>query len=361
MNEVMKQSLLYFLLSAPLLWTACSSDSEPAEAPDTPVELSVSPCVALTKSVINSGTQSGTEATVMQQIAVYAQNTTTNTAAQSNNYAVYAQSGGTWTASGSDKIYLSADPAQIYAYHPAEINDSPLKVNGDASATSTIPISVFEGSTTKDANNTIPTNVNNAGDGASIASAPGETDYMWADQPGKADNGKATNSSGSSKALTMKHALSLVSFRVYNDGTYKNTGSLTKITLSNNSGTILSKGTSPTMNISTGVVTAGNAQVVTYTRFIGASGYTIPSNKDNAYKFSFLVLPENTANKSTVEATFTVDGTDYAVNMPASDAVWVQGNNYIYSIKLSGKGLEISSVSVAAWSNQTVAGDLTIN
>ena len=53
------------------------------------IELQVSPKVTLTRSAINGGEQTGNGANVMQNIAVYAQSTTTNTNAKKNNYAIY--------------------------------------------------------------------------------------------------------------------------------------------------------------------------------------------------------------------------------------------------------------------------------
>ena len=58
---------------------------------------------------------------------------------------------------------------------------------------------------------------------------------MWAEDadnngnPATASNGKAAGSPDASVALKMKHAMAMVSFRIYNDGTYANTGKLTKM------------------------------------------------------------------------------------------------------------------------------------
>lgn len=127
------------------------------------IELQVSPKVTLTRSAINGGEQTGNGANVMQNIAVYAQSTTTNTDAKKNNYAIYTLGSGTWSNSGTDKIYLSSEDATVYAYYPAYAPGSngeyatstALKISGDASATSTIPLTVYEGGTGTDANYTI--------------------------------------------------------------------------------------------------------------------------------------------------------------------------------------------------------------
>lgn len=362
-----------------LFTTGCSDDKTPVvnSGEDELVELQVNPgVVALTRSAIQGGTsaESGvtTDATKLNSIAVYAQSTNNNTTAKGNNYALYTRTNNatTWAASGSEKIYLSAEKATVYAYHPAYQPDgttkafkpagTALKVAGDVTATSTIPISVYQGSSGTASDYTITAIANDDNTSATknvIASAPGEVDYMWSDGTVEADNGKGTIKK-SAVTLTMKHALSMVSFRVYNDGTYHLTGNLTKVVLNNKSGSsILSSGTNPTMKVSDGTVTTGAAVAATFTRTI--SGYTLANSAAAAKKLSILVLPESTANKSTVQAVFTIDGTDYDVTLPTTGAAWVSGENYLYTVKLSGKELSITSVTVTQWTDKT-GGNLDI-
>lgn len=369
------------------------------------IELQVSPKVTLTRSAINGGEQTGNGANVMQNIAVYAQSTTTNTDAKKNNYAIYTLGSGTWSNSGTDKIYLSSEDATVYAYYPAYAPGSngeyatstALKISGDASATSTIPLTVYEGGTGIDANYTIAPCGNadkiwNASPGSwadntgankkLIAAAPGEVDYMWAtSSPTQVDNGRGTDPKGTSAALTMNHALALVSFRVYNDGTYHNAGALTGIKLENEGGnTVLSKSNGHTMKISDGTIANGTAQAATYTRKV--TNYTLitvatvasatavaagsTANADAAAaskKLSMLVLPAASIDANQVKATFTIDAADYDVKLsaPASDhKKWEQGKNYIYTVKLSGQGLAINKVTVTDWTEQVVSGDLEI-
>lgn len=364
-----------------LFTTGCSDDKTPVvnSGEDELVELKVNPgVVALTRSAIQGGTsaESGvtTDATKLNSIAVYAQSTNNNTTAKGNNYALYTRTNNatTWAASGSDKIYLSAEKATVYAYHPAYQPDgttkafkpagTALKVSGDVTAASTIPISVYQGGSGTASDWVITAVANDDNTTATknlIVSAPGEVDYMWAvADPTTVDNGKGTDVKGSSAVLTMKHALSMVSFRVYNDGTYHLTGSLTKVVLKNKSGSsILSSGTNPTMKVSDGTVTTGAAVAATFTRTI--SGYTLANSAAAAKKLSILVLPESTANKSTVQAVFTIDGTDYDVTLPTTGAAWVSGENYLYTVKLSGKELSITSVTVTQWTDKT-GGNLDI-
>ena len=82
--------------------------------------------------------------------------------------------------------------------------------------------------------------------------------------------------------------------------------------------------------------------------------------KNNARKASILVLPENTADKSTVEATLTIDNQDYKVALPGSNSAWEAGKNYLYTVKLSGSELVISSVTVTQWTTVASSTDLDI-
>ena len=381
----MKQTKLpiYLMLLAALSASSCSNE----DTPDTPynpsndpdaVELGITAGVALTKSAINQGTDD----TNFESIAVYAVGATTSYG-NTNNYALYTKNG-TW-ASSTDKIYLTSETATIYGYHPAytpgaggemAASGTALKLTTVAE-NSTIPVTVFPGtSDSKDTNNTIPTTDNASG--TTILSAPGEIDYMWAEDadnngnPATASNGKAAGSPDASVALKMKHAMAMVSFRIYNDGTYANTGKLTKIVLKNKSNTALSQGSNPVMAIKDGTITSNAEETVTFTRFIG-DGYTLKKQggsglagadaaKDASSKFSILVLPHNGA-KNTIQVEFTIDNTVYAVDLAAtSDAVnWAKGTNTLYTAKLSGKELTLSSITVEGWGNGATTGELPVN
>ena len=75
--------------------TGCSENEQSVPLDENElIELQVSPKVTLTRSAINGGEQTGNGANVMQNIAVYAQSTITNTDAKKNNYAIYTQSSG---------------------------------------------------------------------------------------------------------------------------------------------------------------------------------------------------------------------------------------------------------------------------
>lgn len=387
---MINQTKYHWLMALPalLLAVGCSESILP-EGQDTGVaELQVSPQVVLTRGAIDAADASAV-GTALGSIAVYANSKTTNKT--TNNYGLYTYSSSAWGNSATDKIYLSAEEATIYAHYPAyqpsssgefQSSGTALKAtdsSGEYTDNSTINISVFPGKS-GDANATIDFQSTDNSDGnssgsAKILAASGEVDYMYADQSTavKASYKKDDTSKTGKVTLAMKHALAMVSFRVYADHTYKNTGTFTKLVLANKSGdtknVLNNGGTTPTMKIKDGTITPGSSPAaVTYTRDI--ANYTLPkaassdasaatTAKNNARKASILVLPESTVDKSTVEATLTIDNQDYKVALPGSGSKWEAGKNYLYTVKLSGSELVISSVTVTEWT--TVASDASLD
>ena len=408
MRKLINYKLLFL---SPFFLAACSNEDNipsilPSNQPDA-VELGITAGVTLTKSVINSGTQANaSKDDVMKSVAVYARLKGTvvsgedpYTNAKSNNYALYTYSttGTAGWKSGDKKIYLTSEVAKIYAYYPAyqpgtnqELATTTALVLSDNTATdnSTIPVTVFLGET-DDAHRDYPstlidnsetTNTNKA----KINSAKGEIDYMWADQGSSetnwitASNTKKETSIDASVDLTMKHALTLVSFRIYNDGTYKNKGVLSKIQLKDVPNQKVSGNSNPlaTMNIDKGTL-ANNSSLTTgsYIReFATGATYTLKKKGDSglsddnaakgaSYRFSILALPITSKALNNTKAIFTIDGADYEVALAdnATGVTWEQGKENIYTVKLSGKELSIGTVTVADWGTGTGNDDLKVN
>lgn len=369
-------------LLAAFTFAGCSNeaDSDLIDPTDA-VELGITAGVSLTKSAIqggdgDAGKQNGTASTIMQNVAIRATGTD-YTSVKNNDNAIYTQSGGVWTREGtSNKIMLTSNTATIYAFHPAYPFDAngnktadPITVSGTLAPTggATIPVSIFEGgngasgSPTQKVNSTI-TDADNSTSGI-ILSAPGETDYLYegsATRP-TASNGKSEPTIDEKVDLNMKHALAMLSFRIYKDESYKNAGLLTVIKLDNSSGTVLNKGTSATMDIATGAVAVTGSAGAVFTRFIGENGVTLGNLEVEAHRYSILVFPETgTSAKNTVRVTFTIDDADYTVNLPSEPIQWAAGKNYLYTAKLSGKELNIQNVKVAAWGAES-GGNITVN
>ena len=337
------------------------------------VELKINPSIALTRAAVT-----GTEGSVLENIAVYSSGT-------ENNYAIYnyPTNGSSWAATGEDnKIYLSEDNVTIFAYYPAyqaNGNDA-LEINTTESTTpstsSTINVSLNEGNggEAKDGNQIYVA----SGTTTTINTAEKDIDYMYAVN-GTADNTSTTayaasesqqptaNSTSSSVSLKMKHAMALVSFKVIKEK-YNKTVSLTKIVLKNTeSNTTLNQGDGQaTMNISSGAITLGTAKAATFTRFIytgtsgsSTAGYTLKENANDSPAFSILTYPDNVTNKSTVEVAVTIDGQTYSKALPSSDQAWTAGKNHLYTLTLKGADLSISEVKIAPWEDTTM-GDVTL-
>lgn len=388
---MINQTKYHWLMALPalLLAVGCGESILP-EGQDTGVaELQVSPQVVLTRGAIDAGTDASAVGNALGSIAVYANSKTTNKT--TNNYGLYTYSSSAW-GSATDKIYLSAEEATIYAHYPAyqpgsngefQSGSTALKAtesSGEYTESSTINISVFPGSTGS-VNAKIDFQSTDNSDSQTstkdkILAASGEVDYMYADQGStgvKASYKNGDTNKTGQVTLAMKHALAMVSFRVYADHTYKNTGAFSKLVLANKSGdtknVLNNGGTTPAMKIKDGTITLGSSPAaVTYTRDIAnymlskATADTDQARataKNNAKKASILVLPENTADKSTVKATLTIDNQDYKVALPASNSAWKAGENYLYTVKLSGSELVISSVTVTEWT--TVVSDASLD
>lgn len=326
---------MYWALPCAMLFAGCENGI--SQENTEPVELQVNPMVATTRSAIQ-------EATSMANVAVYATGTD-YTSDKSNNYAVYTYSGGNWSNSATDKIFLTNEKATIYGYYPTD-----ARYNADLN----ISVTLLEGTEA-----TIITAVENA-TGTAIASATSEVDCMWATPVSDVSNAANKNK----VSLKMNHALSMVSFRVYKDASYKGPGSLTKFIVENAaSKNMLSKGTKPKMKITDGTITPGTTQNAKYTRTI-QSGYTLPSISTDSKKFSILVLPTDVSiGDDNIKVTFTVDGADYSVNLKAPTASgtngkWLAGNNNLYTVKLGGTEPEVT-VDVTKWT-EIAGGDLEI-
>ncbi|EXY66224.1 hypothetical protein M115_1401 [Bacteroides fragilis str. 3719 T6] len=146
---MINQTKYHWLMALPalLLAVGCSESILP-EGQDTGVaELQVSPQVVLTRGAIDAADASAV-GKALGSIAVYANSKTTNKT--TNNYGLYTYNSSAWgNSSATDKIYLSAEEATIYAHYPAyqpgSSNNTALKAtnsSGEYTESSTINISV---------------------------------------------------------------------------------------------------------------------------------------------------------------------------------------------------------------------------
>lgn len=347
----LNQNLWHLSLALPcmLLAVGCDNNTTPEVESNEPVELQINPTVALTRGVIQGGSDHGFADNT--SISVYATGTSYT---DGNNYAVYTLSSSNWgNTDTSNKILLSNEKATIYAYYPS---------TSSKPTDSKIDIDILEGNEggADGTTATIIKAVDNSS--GAIAAAEGEKDYMYAT---KVEN--VNNKTEGGVTLAMQHALAMITFCPKLDASYKGNGKLSKIQLkdANDSGTTLGKsntGSKLNMNVTDGSI-SGTPVDANYVRMIkaanGSDDFTVTTSTSN--KFSMLVLPTAASIGSNIQATFTIDGADYAVNLTAptngSDTNktghLLAGNNYTYNVTLKGTELSISSVTVTAWTDGT--------
>lgn len=190
--------------------------------------------------------------------------------------------------------------------------------------------------------------------------------------PSANDNTDATNP-GYSINLAMKHALSMVSFRVYDGGNLGDAGKvkLTKFKIADNGGQFVNT-TTGTMQIADGTLALGSTDGnMTIERTV--DNYTlvqqIPSGTETEHTFieqggvtggsvskivSAIVYPTDFTGGSlkltvTLEdnTTATAKSTEYSVNIPAKN--WESNKNYLYTLSAGRNKLNIVDVSVTEW------------
>lgn len=299
------------------------------------------------------------------------------------------------SAKGADFASATAAPytlneavGTVYAYYPKAstvtgTSSSALTIAAPLQTSGTITIDAdvtnadlkFDSGTNSWVTNTPTANKKK------IICAPDETDYLYANNNNrKVSDGRASGSPGRSIDLTMVHALTMVSFRLYNDGTLPGAGSLTQIVLRNATGKTLLKTTvAATMKLADGTITNlidNTSDKLTRT----ISGYTIPKEIKTgetqmsttyiktatvtgpkvARKVSILAYPVSSFTENDIEAVFTIDGKEYPVKIPVSEVTaWPAGSNTVYSVCASQRKLEVTSVSVIPW-DEVEGGNIDI-
>lgn len=223
---------------------------------------------------------------------------------------------GRWSLSPT--IYLSSEPAVIYAYYPyssANLNGTSCPVNSDS-----------------------------------------QIDYLY----GTHTTGQSAINNGNPVVnLTMRHALSLVQFNIKKSN-YPGTGKLTKIEIANSTGKtkLYNEGL---LNIRSGsiIYTTGKNKAATISNDAGLYylGETFPTNENQCP--SVLVLPVNALDQDgEVVINFTIDSKVYTYRLPAG-TIWRGGTKNIYSVTLNGSGLVIGNVVIQDWTTG-ITGSVTL-
>lgn len=240
---------------------------------------------------------------------------------------------------------LSGRKGTVYAYYP--FNED---VRFNTAGSDTIPVSIQPNGSITVKNGTAATdNVNNSD--AITSPAAGENDFMYY-APTEA---RATvNNRQHSVLLTMKHALAQVSFRLIKASNYPGAGNFTRYEISDTGATslITTSAASSVMSIVNGTLTLVSPVKGKITRNI--INYQLGYEVTEATIVSNLVFPVTTISTGDLSVLFHIDVQDYTAQLPVTSSqsdAWLAGKNYLYTVTLSGTGIEITSVSITDWEN----------
>ncbi len=312
------------------------------------------------------------------------------------NWISIQEKGVTFDDTDESPYYLTKEIGKVYAYYPYDAAITKTLTNVSAEADLKIPVTVLSsGEINAQRNNA--KKYWNAGAWASTARAdlanlclPAEKDYLYfAAEGGRyVNNGRAdgfspvtpedepdnlgTDNPGYKINLDMKHAMAMVSFRVYDGGRLSgNNVNFTKFTIKNHAGgTNLFKTGSGKMSLTDGAITetvattelsrtitnyvlmrqveAGEGEhafIKTGTTTSGINGKTVSKS------VSAIVYPVNFGeNEIDLEITLQ-EGNNTPVVYPVTltGNLWEPNNNYIYTLSAGRNKLTVMDVSVEAW------------
>ena len=296
--------------------------------------------------------------------------------------------------------YLTETVGKVYAYYPYDENalSSLSNISGEGSLK--IPVSVLASgdidAATNNANKIWNSSNgswgnNNAANKAINLSDTGEKDYLYfaAEGGGRyVNNGRAKNQTpfdpeqgpkntdvanpGYQINLDMKHAMAMVSFRVYDGGNLSsNDVKFTKFVIKNHEGSSNSyiKSGSGKMSLSDGII-SDNTSTGTLTRNI--TNYILMKQikdgeqSDKAFienkstvngqlvskKVSAIVYPVTSFGENEIDVVITLQegvntAVDYTVTLPAYQ--WPAGTNCIYTFSAGRNKLTVMDVTVTEW------------
>ena len=314
------------------------------------------------------------------------------------NWISIQEKGVTFDDTDESPYYLTKEIGKVYAYYPYDAAITKTLTNVSAEADLKIPVTVLSsGEINAQRNNA--KKYWNAGAWASTARAdlanlclPAEKDYLYfAAEGGRyVNNGRAdgfspvtpedepdnlgTDNPGYKINLDIKHAMAMVSFRVYDGGRLSdNDVNFTKFTIKNHAGgTNLFKTGSGKMSLTDGTITetitttelsrtitnyvlmrqveAGEGEhafIKTGTTTSGINGKTVSKS------VSAIVYPVNFGeNEIDLEITLQ-EGNNTPVVYPVTltGNQWEPNNNYIYTLSAGRNKLTVMDVSVEAWAD----------
>lgn len=332
MTNMNKQLLLCAVASVALL-SSCSNDEAHAPASKGSDTLAVNVANLGTKADAATGVKS--LFATSDSIGVFVAGTGYTSVVTS--YAT-ADAGTTWaygayntpdygtTWGKSTGIQLTGNDANVYAVYPARVKLS----DNNPTAASTFNVSV-------------PTSDN--------FTASSATDYMW----GTGTKVNSNSVDNSKTTITMKHALSKVSFIINKSATYPaaaSAGKITKIALSSAAGKIVTGGTT--------VIGTGAFAPATYN-----TGDLTYAPASDTYVNAYATTPSTNVTASFLAAPMAYSGSDLALSVTIDSKTmtvtnfpvapdWSGYKDYQYTITVNPTSLVVSSVIISPWTVTTV-------
>lgn len=314
--------------------------------------------------------------------------------------------------------FMTVEVGQVYAYYPYNkdlqvpgtiTTAADLKAPAPLLATSGTAADITIDATTSNAKKVWSGSWkdNTAANLNLSLSAPNDKDYMYFDGTGgryvnngraagqapilPADPGDNTNDTnpGYKIDLAMKHALSMVSFRVYDGGKLsENPVTLTKFVIKNVTGKTNFKVIGKQMALTDGAISdiggtepaAGTLErnVTDYTlmrqiqtgetesatAFIAATGVNAQTVSKSV---SAIVYPQTFAADE-IQVVVTLQCADAGISgdypailtVPAGGNGWEAGKNYIYTLSAGRNRLTVMGVSVTDWTDEEVSGEIPL-
>ena len=248
-------------------------------------------------------------------------------------------------AEGEESLLLYSERGTVYAYAPS---DKSVSLSGTPKVPLMNAVKVSEKQKFYFNDGGTPVDVS-----ADIQWETDQDDYLYGTASGQVDRWQPEVS------LTMRHALSKVSFRILeaNGGSVFGGSSVKKVVLKSSGG--FRKSAAAKLSLATGEL-SGTITAVDELSFTADGDMrtigTDVSDADQVPVQAFgLVIPV-TGISATLE--LTLDDNRVFTMAPAADgspgaltADWLKGNNYIYNIRMLPQGIEIEDIEVAGWSD----------
>lgn len=337
-----------------------------------------------------------------------------------DNWKSIQTKGGTYLDTAPVPYFMTAEVGQVYAYYPYDKDfaatggvPAALQLKAPLLATSTTAAEITIDAATSNAKKVWGGSSwdDNTADKLNLSlSAPNDKDYMFfngtvggryvnngrtAGEPPilPADQGDNTSdvNPGYKINLTMEHALSMVSFRVYDGGNLSsNPVKLTKFVIKNVTGSENFKVDGKQMSLVDGTISNIATEPAAGTLERNVTNYTLMrqiqsgSEPESATAFiansvagvtaqtvsksvSAIVYPQ-TFSADEIQVVVTLDCQDEGISgdypailtVPAGDGGWNAGKNYIYTLSAGRNRLTVMGVTVTDWTDEEVTGEIPL-